>query len=72
MMRSLVRGIIVAALLVLPQLAQAQSYPSKPVKLIVPFPAGGPADTIARVLTEKMAPLLGQPIILENRGARAA
>lgn len=68
MMRSLVRGMIVAALLVLPQLAQAQSYPNKPIKLIVPFPAGGPADTIARVLTEKMAPLLGQPIILENRG----
>lgn len=67
-MRSLVRGMMVAALLVLPQLAQAQSYPSKPIKLIVPFPAGGPADTIARVLTEKMAPLLGQPIILENRG----
>lgn len=67
-MRSLVRGVTVAALLVLPQLAQAQSYPSKPIKLIVPFPAGGPADTIARVLTEKMAPLLGQPIILENRG----
>src|SRR5258705_12582999 len=68
MMRSLVRGMIVAALLVLPQLAQAQPYPNKPIKLIVPFPAGGPADTIARVLTEKMAPLLGQPIILENRG----
>jgi tripartite-type tricarboxylate transporter receptor subunit TctC len=68
MMRSLVRGMIVAALVVLPQLAQAQSYPNKPIKLIVPFPAGGPADTIARVLTEKMAPLLGQPIILENRG----
>jgi tripartite-type tricarboxylate transporter receptor subunit TctC len=58
---------IVAALLVLPQMAQAQSYPSKPIKLIVPFPAGGPADTIARVLTEKMAPLLGQPIIIESR-----
>jgi tripartite-type tricarboxylate transporter receptor subunit TctC len=67
MMRSLVRGMIVAALLVSPQMAQAQSYPSKPIKLVVPFPAGGPADTIARVLTEKMAPLLGQPIILENR-----
>src|SRR2546430_12601179 len=70
MMRSLVRGMIVAALLVLPQLAQAQSYPNKPIKLIVPFPAGGPADPIARVLTEKMAPLLGQPIIIESR-ARA-
>ena len=66
-MRSLVRGVIVAALLVLPQMAQAQSYPNKPIKLIVPFPAGGPADTIARVLTEKMAPLLGQPIIIESR-----
>ncbi|MEH2521049.1 tripartite-type tricarboxylate transporter receptor subunit TctC [Bradyrhizobium sp. AZCC 1610] len=67
MMRSLVRGMIVAALLVGPQLAQAQSYPNKPIKLVVPFPAGGPADTIARVLTEKMAPLLGQPIIIESR-----
>jgi len=67
MMRSLVRGMIVAALLVSPQMAQAQAYPNKPIKLIVPFPAGGPADTIARVLTEKMAPLLGQPIIIESR-----
>ncbi|WP_346771809.1 tripartite tricarboxylate transporter substrate binding protein [Bradyrhizobium sp. 170] len=67
MMRSLVRSMIVAALLVSPQMAQAQSYPNKPIKLIVPFPAGGPADTIARVLTEKMAPLLGQPIIIESR-----
>ena len=67
MMRSLVRGMIVAAALVWPQLALAQSYPNKPIKLIVPFPAGGPADTIARVLTEKMAPLLGQPIIIESR-----
>ena len=67
MMRSLVRGIIVAALLVLPQLAHAQDYPTRPIKLIVPFPAGGPADIFARAVSQKMQELLGQPVILDNR-----
>jgi tripartite-type tricarboxylate transporter receptor subunit TctC len=48
--------------------ASAQSYPSRPISLIVPFPAGGPADTLARILSERMRTMLGQPLIIENLG----
>jgi tripartite-type tricarboxylate transporter receptor subunit TctC len=46
--------------------AQAQTYPSRPVTLIVPYPAGGPSDTLARVLAEAMRGPLGQTVIIEN------
>ena len=46
--------------------AHAQSYPSHPITLIAPFPAGGPLDTIARVIAEPMRESLGQPIVVEN------
>lgn len=49
-------------------LAQAQPYPAKPVTMIVPFPAGGPSDTLARLLAQSMTPALGQPITVENVG----
>ena len=45
----------------------AQEFPSRPIKFIVPFPAGGPADTISRIVTEKMSSILGQPIVIEAR-----
>src|SRR5262245_19242083 len=48
--------------------APAQAYPSRPITMIVPFPAGGPTDTLARVLAERMRPTLGQPVIIENIG----
>ena len=48
--------------------AQAQTYPSRSITLIVPFPPGGSTDTAARILADKMRPILGQPIILENVG----
>ena len=51
----------------LPVAAGAETYPSKPVKIIVPFPAGGLADSIARITTEKLATRLGQPYIVENK-----
>src|SRR5215216_5259397 len=44
----------------------AQVYPSRPITVVVPFPAGGPADTLARVVTEHMRMTLGQPILVEN------
>jgi tripartite-type tricarboxylate transporter receptor subunit TctC len=44
------------------------AFPTKPIKLIVPFPAGGPADTIGRVFAEKLSATLGQPVVIENRG----
>jgi tripartite-type tricarboxylate transporter receptor subunit TctC len=46
--------------------AHAQAYPSRPVTMIVPFPAGGPTDTLARILTERMRSSLGQPVVIEN------
>ena len=49
-----------------PHPASAQSYPSRPITIIVPFAAGGPTDAIARILSERMRSSLGQPIIIEN------
>ena len=46
--------------------AHAQAYPSHPITIIVPFPAGGPSDTLARILGERMRVSLGQPVIVEN------
>src|SRR5262245_40546609 len=48
--------------------AQAQSYPSRTITIIVPFPPGGSTDTIARIMAEGMQPILGQPVIIENVG----
>jgi len=48
--------------------AQAQGFPSKQITLIVPFPPGGSTDVTARIMAEKMRPILGQPVIIENVG----
>jgi len=48
--------------------ARAQSYPSRPIRMIVPFPAGGAADVIGRVLADRMREPLAQPVIIENIG----
>src|SRR5512133_2612994 len=47
-------------------IASAQSYPSRPVTMVVPFAAGGPADTIGRIVPDGMRAPLGQPVIVEN------
>ena len=47
-------------------LARAQGYPSRPITIVVPFPAGGPSDTVGRILAENMRASLGQPVIIEN------
>jgi|SRR5450755_440844 len=47
--------------------AAADAYPSKPIRIIVPFPAGGGNDLVARVLAEALRPILGQPLVVENR-----
>jgi len=51
--------------------ASAEPYPSRPITLIVPSAAGGPTDTLTRILAESMRQTLGQPIIIENQGAAA-
>lgn len=46
--------------------AHAQSFPSRPITIIAPFPAGGPLDSIARIIAEPMREVLGQPVVIEN------
>ncbi len=57
-----------AALPVLPGIARAQAYPVKPITMIVPANAGGPTDTIGRILAQRMQQTLGQSIVIENIG----
>ena len=52
--------------------AGAQSYPTKPIRVIVPFAAGGAVDVLARLITVKMSESVGQPVVIENRPAPAA
>jgi len=52
-------------------IAAAQHYPTRPITMIVPFPAGGATDTLARFLAEQMRPILGQPVVIENVGGAA-
>ena len=66
-MSALLRLMCLLALLPWPLAAAAQEYPSKAIKFVVPFPAGGPADTFARVLGDKLSARLGQPVVIENR-----
>ncbi|HSQ02651.1 MAG TPA: tripartite tricarboxylate transporter substrate binding protein [Burkholderiales bacterium] len=67
-MRNLLIG---SALIFTGMAASAQSYPAKPVRLVVPFAAGGPADAIARVVGEKLSAMWGQALVVENRGGAA-
>ena len=64
---ALIAGVLLSAAALSPASAWAQAYPTKPIKLIVPFPAGGPADLVARVLGNLMGAELGQQIVIENR-----
>lgn len=55
----------------LPGIARAQAYPARPVRVIVPYPAGGGADTVSRILFQKLGEDFGQTFIIENRGGAA-
>ena len=59
--------IAVAALSLLSAAVVAQDYPSRPVKVIVPFGAGGPTDIFTRLLAEELRKALGEPLVMENR-----
>ena len=55
-----------AALPIMPRIAIAQAYPVRPITMVVPFPPGGPVDTIARIVADRMKASLGQSIVVEN------
>jgi len=57
-----------AASLCLTGIAAAQSYPNQPIRMIIPFAAGGTTDFVGRVIGEKLGEILGQPIVIESRG----
>ena len=61
------RKYMLLAMLYAANAALAQNFPSKPIRVIVPFPPGGGTDIVARTVTPKMAEILGQPFIVENR-----
>ena len=69
-MRILVRISLVLALL-WPAVAAAEQFPTRPIRLIVPFPPGGPNDIIARLVGMHMSEIAGQPVIIDNRDGQA-
>ena len=65
-MREIIAAAVIALGLVPP--AAAQSYPDRLIRMIVPFPPGGPVDVTARIVGQPLGPILGQPLVIENRG----
>ena len=60
-------GFALALVLITATSALAQSYPNRPVRIVVPFPAGGGVDTMARIIGNKLSERIGQPVLVEHR-----
>src|SRR5580692_2185411 len=70
--RIVAAAVLGGAALATPQVAAAaDKYPLRPITLIVPFPAGGGVDAVARIVADKLAAGLGQPVVIDNRGGAA-
>ena len=59
--------LVISAMIALSATAIAQDYPNKPIKIVVPFPAGQASDTISRIVGERLSKSLGQPVLIDNR-----
>ena len=70
-MRTLGKAAAVTLLMLWPVLATAEDFPTKPIKLIVPFPPGGPNDIIARVIGQRMSEMTHQAVVIDNRSGQA-
>ena len=63
----LIRTLFAAALIAVTPWVAAETFPWKPIRIVVPYPAGGPTDLLARALAQGISPSLGQPVIIENK-----
>lgn len=68
MYQAMFRAVFFCMVIVWSVIAQAQTYPSRPIRIVVPFAAGGPNDFIARVIGQKLTERWGQPVVIDNRG----
>jgi tripartite-type tricarboxylate transporter receptor subunit TctC len=68
---AVVAGVIALLFTAVPVTTAAQTYPTRPIRLIVPFPAGGPVDATARVLGPRLSEAFGQPVVIDNRAGAA-
>jgi tripartite-type tricarboxylate transporter receptor subunit TctC len=67
-MRKIIKSVALTVLIAFAGAAQAQDYPSRPVTLVIPFAAGGPQDSIGRIIAQRMSEVLGQQVVIEDVG----